>query len=89
MSTPTPPQWRVMTAPDLNGKHYLALIVTTELTEHRFFLCMADDAEKTGNQFRKIIHEAGTDARRDQSGIVVANGNLGGLDAIRKTQGRK
>jgi hypothetical protein len=81
-----------MTAADTTNKYYLALIVTTELTEHRFFLCMADDAEKTGNQFRKIIQEAGIDARRHQSGIVVAEGSLdtmGGRDGFRKTQGRK
>ena len=70
------------------GKVMIGLQVAFGMALHQFYLCDTKDYEQIARQFHKQIMEAGVQAKRQESGIVVANGEVGnGL--VRKAEGRE
>jgi hypothetical protein len=61
---------------------YLGLEVSTEMTQHLFYLCHAsDNYQDVAKKLHDMICKAGAEARRAQSGLLVVNGDS---DAFRK-----
>jgi hypothetical protein len=67
----------------------LVLAVSEAASQHQFYLCDADDNyQDVAQQFANKINEAGREARRAQSGLVVVKG--GDSNGLRtEKQGRQ
>lgn len=71
-------------------KLMLVLTITETASTHDFYLCDAsDNFQEIGSALMKRIIEAGRDARRAESGLIVVEGGSDGLRADKAKQGGK
>lgn len=71
----------------VNKDHQLWLTIQFGAAFHQVYLCEVTDYEDVAREIHKQIMEAGRQARRDKSGLVVAGGNHDAT--LRQAQGRK
>jgi hypothetical protein len=67
------PQWGIATGADNN----LYLTVGVGMMWFQAFLCEPDKYEETARKIHKGIMDAGREARRAKSGLLVAKGPIG------------
>lgn len=82
------PKYAIVVDQGPDHKAFLGLMVSTSATMHTFYLCDASQAHKMADTLRDQILKAGQDARRQNSGIVVANGVPDGYKAQAAAKGR-
>jgi hypothetical protein len=82
------PQYAIEVQESIPGKEstrFLSLVVRTSGSEARYFLCMADNAERTARVISKNISDAGRDARSRPS-LITGTAAMG--NGLRK-EGRR
>lgn len=72
------------TTPRGTPKMCITLLVSTGMIQFQAYLCDVEDAKEAADLWAEKIMQAGTDGKRQQSGLVVANGAMPDAKGLQK-----